>query len=50
MFNELGILILCLFHLYQIHILFLKGKVSFCRKGLHYSICDRESSVLVSKV
>lgn len=41
MFNELGILILCLFiFMYQIHILFLKGKVSFCKKGPHYSICD----------
>lgn len=49
MLNELGKLILRVFHLYQIYILFLKGKVSFCRKGLDYSFCDRESSVLVFK-
>lgn len=50
MLNELGSLTLCLFLLYQIYILFLKGKVSFLGKGLNYSLCDWENSVLVLKV
>lgn len=50
MLSELGSLTLCLFRLYQIYLLFLKGKVSLFWKGLNYSLCDRENSVLVLKV